>query len=324
MINKETYDKMKELIAEYENNEQLDNSKKPYIYEHSVEVKRTYNPEYGDDKICECGHPYYRHFDSYEDMEACGCKYCSCYDFQPRTKKIYGMIHLSGPDTFQKALDEIKIYEEEGLYGFILENYHGTIDDVIEVLDYLKDNPSTIQVGINILPNEYERCFALCKEYEFISFIQLDYVSGNYINTEPIDRKVLIDKLFDYGIYHVKILGGVWPKYYRPVEGSDLKTDILNGLIRDTTCIVVTGEGTGSETPIEKIKQFREILDSDYQGEDTQLIVGAGLTPLNVREQLTIADGGIVGSTFKPNGRTHQMVDRNLVRVFMEEFRKIK
>ena len=40
-----------------------------------------YDPEYGDDRECQCGHPYYRHFDSYEDMSHVGCKYCECYNF---------------------------------------------------------------------------------------------------------------------------------------------------------------------------------------------------------------------------------------------------
>lgn len=53
----------------------------PYIVTERVVVDRKYNPNYGDDRICKCGHEYYRHFDSYEDMEAVGCKYCGCWDF---------------------------------------------------------------------------------------------------------------------------------------------------------------------------------------------------------------------------------------------------
>ena len=41
-----------------------------------------YDPNFGDEKLCECGHPYYRHFDSYEDMEPIGCKYCGCRIFK--------------------------------------------------------------------------------------------------------------------------------------------------------------------------------------------------------------------------------------------------
>lgn len=53
----------------------------PYLTVERVVVERQYNPDYGDDEICRCGHAYYRHFDTYEDMYACGCKYCPCKTF---------------------------------------------------------------------------------------------------------------------------------------------------------------------------------------------------------------------------------------------------
>src|SRR5438552_3968558 len=40
-----------------------------------------YDPTFGDEKVCVCGHPYYRHFDTYEEMRPVGCKYCSCPTF---------------------------------------------------------------------------------------------------------------------------------------------------------------------------------------------------------------------------------------------------
>lgn len=35
-----------------------------------------YDPTFGDDILCECGHAYYRHFDTYDNMAPVGCKYC--------------------------------------------------------------------------------------------------------------------------------------------------------------------------------------------------------------------------------------------------------
>ena len=42
------------------------------------QVPDVYDPNFGDDRPCKCGHPYYRHFDSYENMDPVGCKYCPC------------------------------------------------------------------------------------------------------------------------------------------------------------------------------------------------------------------------------------------------------
>ena len=59
-------------------------SDEPYIKQIVTVVKRLYNPDYGDKRICECGHQYYRHFDGYEDNLDVGCKYCSCWDFKEK------------------------------------------------------------------------------------------------------------------------------------------------------------------------------------------------------------------------------------------------
>lgn len=63
----------------------LNNKNDPYLkykykYEYKV-ITELYNPNYGDDRICKCGHSYDSHFDSWEDMAACYCKYCNCNRF---------------------------------------------------------------------------------------------------------------------------------------------------------------------------------------------------------------------------------------------------
>lgn len=45
-------------------------------------LRPPYDPEAGDHSLCSCGHPYYRHFDSYENMLPVGCKYCPCGEFK--------------------------------------------------------------------------------------------------------------------------------------------------------------------------------------------------------------------------------------------------
>lgn len=75
--------------AEDEKNFSITISTEPYLMQEVITVERKYNPNYGDHRICICGHPYYRHFDSYDDMYDAGCKYCRC-------------------DTFVETIDNIK------------------------------------------------------------------------------------------------------------------------------------------------------------------------------------------------------------------------
>lgn len=59
----------------------------PYIITTRIVEDLKYNKDYGDDRICECGHEYYRHFDTYEEMSPVGCKYCACYRFVEKKVK---------------------------------------------------------------------------------------------------------------------------------------------------------------------------------------------------------------------------------------------
>ncbi len=59
-----------------------DITEKPYLQKARVLVDRKYNPNYGDHRLCLCGHSYHRHFDSYDAMRDVGCKYCACTDFK--------------------------------------------------------------------------------------------------------------------------------------------------------------------------------------------------------------------------------------------------
>lgn len=231
-----------------------------------------------------------------------------------KNKPILGMIHLSGDDDIRlkRALEEVEIFEGEGVDGIVVENYHGNVDDVKMVLFQLHNYNGLL--GINILPNDYELAFTLADEFN-ADFIQLDYVAGSYDRAKFIDEEHYAKIKNQYS--NVSVLGGVWPKYYQPVIGSVLKDDIEIATKR-ADAVVVTGKGTGKETSLDKIKEFRNLL-GEYP-----LIVGAGVTPLNVHDQLSIADGAIVGSCFKLGGLTTQKIQRNLVKEFMHEVKKVR
>lgn len=50
-----------------------------------VSCYSAYDPNFGDNKKCVCGHAYYRHFDTYDQMYPVGCKYCECDTFEEPT-----------------------------------------------------------------------------------------------------------------------------------------------------------------------------------------------------------------------------------------------
>lgn len=231
---------------------------------------------------------------------------------------IIGMIHLAGKnkaEILETALRELSRFEKNGVHAAIIENYHGKINHVEMVLKEIKGKFPKLKIGINILPNDYVLAFQLADKYG-AKFIQLDYVSGRY---EDYGEGVIE---LDYREFHkyrraypdVLVLGGVHPKYYTPIEGSNLVQDLKIAQNR-ADAIVVTGAGTGKETPFDKILNFRQILGGNFP-----LVIGAGVTAENAIVQLPIGNGAIVGSYFK-DGDTFAPVKPSRVKTFMSAVR---
>ncbi|MBT4824805.1 membrane biogenesis protein [Candidatus Woesearchaeota archaeon] len=219
---------------------------------------------------------------------------------------ILGMIHLAGSNPIKRALEEIAIFEEEGVDGVIVENYHGSIQNIHSTLRETHNRKPNLVVGVNVLLNEFHYSLALASEFG-ADFVQLDHIAGTYsrgsLNFEAYEK---VKEMFSSTV----VLGGVWPKYYDPIEGSSLEEDLKIGMQR-AEAIVVTGQGTGKETPLDKIRKFREIIG------DHPLIVGAGLTPENAYEQLCLSNGAIVGTCFKVDDKTYNPLDRQKIKDFM-------
>jgi predicted TIM-barrel enzyme len=81
-------------------------------------------------------------------------------------------------------------------------------------------------------------------------------------------------------------------KYQPYLSGRSLDVDLAIGRAH-CDAIVVTGAGTGVDTDMQKIHEFRAILV------DFPLVIGAGMTLAQVTDKFAVADAAIVGSTFK-------------------------
>lgn len=228
-------------------------------------------------------------------------------------KPIIGMLHLSGygrDKVLDNAKREIEIMYRNGVNAVLVENYFGDWVDVKNALHYLQANYPDKIYGVNIL-GDPDVAFDLARKYG-AKFVQMDSVCGHL---EPSYEKPFLKKLETLrGDGDIFLLGGVRFKYQPVRSGRSLEDDLKLGMER-CDAIVVTGEGTGISTDLEKIKTFRSILG------DFPLIVGAGMTAETVAEQLTIADGGIVGSYFKEYGEAEYPVDEERVKEFVYKAR---
>lgn len=222
-------------------------------------------------------------------------------------KPVFGMIHLAGQNPVNRALEEMEILEEEGFSGIILQNLHGNLNDLIETLKQIDTTSLESKIGLNILPNEFYQSLPLAQAYG-ADFVQLENIAGSYkqgeLNTHHYDK--IKNQCGD-----IDVFGGVWPKYHEPLKHSVLEEDLQEGMNR-ADVIVVTGAGTGLETPLKKIQTFRQTMGQH------PLIIASGLTPENVYEQFCLADGAIVGTALKYDNNTRNKIDKYRARDFMD------
>lgn len=206
-------------------------------------------------------------------------------------KFILAMLHLKGSsdsEVLERAKREIEIYRANRVDAVVVENYFGSPAQVESVLHYLDSQNINIIYGINLLDDD-QKGFELAKKYH-ARFIQLDSVAGHLT---PED-----DSAFEQFIAQqrlesdIAVFGGVRFKYQPYKSGRSLEEDLTLGMQR-CDAIVVTGDATGEETSVNKIREFKAIIG------DFPLIIGAGITVDNCQQQLALASGAVVGSYFK-------------------------
>ncbi|MNL78197.1 putative sgc region protein SgcQ [compost metagenome] len=57
---------------------------------------------------------------------------------------------------------------------------------------------------------------------------------------------------------------------------------------------------------------------------ETVVFCNTGCTVDNIERQLTIADGAVVGTTFKVDGKFDNLVDESRVRIFMDKVKRFR
>lgn len=233
------------------------------------------------------------------------------WDLFKKPKPVIAMVHLKG-DSFdsiqERARKEIDIYLNCGVDAVLVENYFGSAGDVGWTLKYLQEHLPDAIYGVNVL-GDYCRASEMAGEYG-AKFIQIDSVCGHLRPKEDERYAEELASLREQS--DAVLLGGVRFKYQPIRSGRGDAEDVRLGMER-CDAIVVTGEGTGMVTPIDKVREFRSIAG------DFPLIVGAGVSLDNLRQSIRHCDGYIVGSWFKEGHDAYGEVCEAYVREFMEE-----
>lgn len=121
------------------------------------------------------------------------------------------------------------------------------------------------------------------------------------------------------GAQNVRLLFNIVPEAAAYMADRDIesiaKSTVFNNR-PDALC--VSGLTAGAETDATVLKRVKDIA------KDTVVFANTGVRLSNVKEQLSIADGAVVGTTFKKDGVFENHVDLSRVKEFMDHVKSFR
>jgi membrane complex biogenesis BtpA family protein len=175
-----------------------------------------------------------------------------------------------------------------------------------------------LPLGINVLRNDAETAIAIA------SAVSAEFIRVNiHIGARVTDQGIIEGAAHQTLRYRkllssdVQIFADVNVKHSAPITARPLEEEVEEVVSRGCAdAVIVTGSATGKQTALEELKTAKRAAGP------VPVFAGSGVDAQNVAEVLKIADGAIVGTSFKRDGVTTNPVERDRVRLFMEAVRR--
>lgn len=255
-------------------------------------------------------------------------------------RTIIGMIHVDAlPGTpaaksrineiVAKAKAEAGIYADAGVDAIEIENMHDTpyvnrtvgpeITAAMAVAGFEVKSAAGLPCGVQILSAANKEALAAALAAG-LDFIRAEAFVFGHIGDEGYVESCageLLRYRKSIGADEILVLTDVKKKHSSHAVTSDV--DIAETaraaefFLSDG--VIVTGTATAREADPRDVKAVKAAVS-------LPVLVGSGITIENVENYLDTADGLIIGSHFKKEGRWHNAVDPERVRRFMEKVRK--
>lgn len=254
------------------------------------------------------------------------------------TKPVIGVVHLlplpGSPKfdgdldlIFDRSLEEVRLLRQGGVDGVIIENFHDMpfLKDQVPLEQFgimasiltLAKQELNIPLGVNVHFNDWKAEIALayaCKA-QFVrveGFVDTIITASGIV--EPCCAEVTRYRKLLGVQDEIQIWADIHPKYSKNVIPNLLQESARMAEEALADSIIVTGETTGAETPLDDIRKVKSAVN-------LPVLVGSGTNLSNLTETLSIADGVIVGSAFKNSGNTHEKVSLERISQFMKTAR---
>lgn len=257
-------------------------------------------------------------------------------------KPVIGMIHvgalpgtprhrLSVSEIVAAAVGDANLYQECGVHCLIIENMHdvpytrGTVGPEIVAAMTLVAQAVRAQtpmpIGIQLLAGADLEAMAIAHA------AGLDFIRAECFCFAQVADEGMFESNAAKLLRYRRMLGAtgvqVWADIKKKHASHALTADLSLGDVAEAAefmgaeTIIVTGPATGRAPTAGEVAEARNRCE-------LPVFVGSGVAPENLEALLTAADGLIVGSHFKREGRWVNSPDPDRVRRFMEAVNKLQ
>lgn len=241
---------------------------------------------------------------------------------------LIGMVHLpalpGSPDYRGDFEDIIRFAEQEaktiyksGFNALMFENLgdapyfpdrvpNETIAAMSVLATHLK-RQTKLPIGVNVLRNDALAALAIAVAAQ-LSFIRVNILTGAAVTDQGLiqgQAHLLLRERQRLRGENVAILADIRVKHAAPLVERDLAQEVEEFFERARcSAIIVSGTGSGKPVDVEFLRAVRQAAAQ------RPVLIGSGLHAANVQEMLALADGAIVGSSIKEEGRIHNPIHR--------------
>jgi membrane complex biogenesis BtpA family protein len=240
--------------------------------------------------------------------------------------RLIGMVHLGplpGSPAFSGDLDRIvraavsdaRVLAQAGFDAVMIENFGDTpyfADEVPPITVAAMSHAATaiagavdIPIGINVLRNDARAALAIAASCGG-SFIRVNVLSGIMYTDQGLiaGRAAEIARMRTALAPHIQVLADVFVKHATPPPGATIEQAAADTYRRaGADALVISGTSTGSPTHLDDLAVIRGAVP------EAPLLAGSGVSNDTIASVLEYADGVIVGTSVKVEGKTTAPVD---------------
>ena len=177
-----------------------------------------------------------------------------------------------------------------------------------------------VPLGINVLRNDGRSALAIACAVG-ASFIRVNILCGARVADQGLIQGIAHDLLRDrarLGANGVRIFADVDVKHSAPLGLSSLSDDVHDLIERGgADAVIVSGAATGRDIDLDQFRIVRKAAG------DTPVFLGSGVSIDSAARYIPAADGLIVGTSLKTDGRTNLPVDPERVRRLVDHVRQL-